>query len=70
VFSARPATRVGAIIALLGLAAYSLATLIRRGAAPWAPLLWLASLAAAIVGALGVAPLVLTMAAGVEILRH
>ena len=56
--------QVGAILALLGLAVYSLDTLIRRGAAPWAPVLWLASLAAAILGTLGVAPPVATIAAG------
>jgi hypothetical protein len=57
--------QVGAILALLGLAVYSLDTLLRAGAAPWPPVLWLASLAAAILGTLGVAPLVATIAAGV-----
>lgn len=57
--------QVGAVLALIGLAAYSIETLVRRGAARWAPVLWLASLACAVAGALGVAPLVLTTAAGV-----
>lgn len=57
--------QLGATIALLGLAGYSLHTLFHRSAAPWAPLLWLASLACGIVGALGVAPLILTITAGV-----
>jgi len=57
--------QVGATIALLGLAAYSVETLLRSGAAPWAPVLWLAALASGIVAVLGVAPLTLTMAAGV-----
>lgn len=57
--------QIGATIALLGLAAYSIETLLRRGAAPWAPVLWLVSLACAIVGVVGVAPPILTIAAGV-----
>lgn len=57
--------QIGATIALLGLAAYSIETLLRRGAAPWAPVLWLVSLACAIVATVGVAPPVLTVAAGV-----
>lgn len=59
--------QIGAGLALLGLAAYSVETLFRRSAAPWGPLLWLVALACGVVGALGVAPLVLTVAAGVAL---
>jgi len=55
----------GATLALLGLAAYSIEALFRRGAAPFAPLLWLVSLGCGIAGAAGLAPGALTVAAGV-----
>ena len=57
--------QIGATIALLGLSAYSIETLLRRGAAPWAPVSWLVSLVCALVGVVGVAPPILTIAAGV-----
>ena len=57
--------QIGATGALLGLAAYSIETLLRRGAAPSAPVLWLVSLVCAMVGVVGVAPPILTIAAGV-----
>jgi hypothetical protein len=57
--------QIGAAIALVGLAAYSVETVIRRGASLCPPVLWLVSLACAIVGALGVAPHILIGAAGV-----
>ena len=57
--------QVGAGVALLGLAAYSVETLVRRGASLCPPVLWLVSLMCAIAGALGLAPATLTGAAGV-----
>ncbi|HEX4303697.1 MAG TPA: hypothetical protein VHZ78_12950 [Rhizomicrobium sp.] len=57
--------RMGAAVALLGLAIYASETLLRRNAAPWAPVLWLLSLAAGIVGATGVLPEAMTAVAGV-----
>ena len=45
--------QLGATVALLGFAAYSIETLVRRNAAPWAPLLWLLALVVGIAGALG-----------------
>ena len=56
--------QVGALIALLGLGTYAIETLIRRGARPLGPMLWLGALACAAVSALGVAPLMLATAAG------
>lgn len=57
--------QLGATVALLGFASYSVETLIRRSAAPWAPLLWLLSLALGIAGVAGLAPQSLILAAGV-----
>jgi hypothetical protein len=57
--------QIGAAVALLGLAAYAIETLLRRSAALWAPVLWLASLVCGIAGAAGLAPEVLMIAAGV-----
>jgi len=57
--------QLGATIALLGLAIYSLETLLRRNAAVLAPVLWLVSLAAGIAATAGLAPLPMMAAAGV-----
>ncbi len=57
--------QLGAAVALLGLAAYAVETLLRRGAVPWAPVLWLISLVFGIAGAAGLAPDAMTAAAGV-----
>jgi hypothetical protein len=57
--------QLGATLALLGLAAYAIETLLRRNAAPWAPTLWLISLAFGIAGATGLAAEAMTVAAGV-----
>ena len=57
--------QLGATVALLGLTAYSFETLLRRSAAPFAPLFWLISLAAGIAGAAGFMPESMTIAAGV-----
>ena len=56
--------QLGATVALLGFASYSIETLIRRSAAPWAPLLWLLSLALGIAGVAGIAPQSMILAAG------
>ncbi len=57
--------QMGAAVALLGLAIYSVETLLRRHGAPWAPMLWLLALAAGIAGAAGVSPAAMTAVAGV-----
>lgn len=57
--------QLGATIALLGLAIYSLETLLRRNAAVLAPVLWLVSLAAGIAATAGLAPLPMMAVAGV-----
>ena len=57
--------QIGAGVALLGLAAYSVETLVRRAASLCPPALWFVSLMCAIAGALGLAPATLTGAAGV-----
>jgi len=54
--------QLGAAIALLGLAAYAVETLLQRSATPWAPILWLLSLAAGIAGAAGFMPQAMTIA--------
>ena len=63
--SARPATRSARPARCSDWRPYSIETLLRRGAAPWAPVLWLVSLVCAMVGVVGVAPPILTIAAGV-----
>lgn len=57
--------QLGATIALLGLAIYSLETLLRRNALVLAPVLWLVSLAAGIAATAGIAPLPMMAVAGV-----
>jgi hypothetical protein len=57
--------QLGATIALLGLALYSVETLITHRAAVWAPVAWLVSLAAGIAATLGLQPVALTALAGV-----
>jgi hypothetical protein len=57
--------QLGATVALLGLAGYSLMTLVRRSGAPWAPAAWLIALGFGIAGTLGFAPQAMTIAAGV-----
>lgn len=59
------AYQLGAAVALLGLALYSLETLFKRSAAILAPVLWLTSLAAGVAGMAGFAPQAMTIAAGV-----
>ncbi|HXC54757.1 MAG TPA: hypothetical protein VNU97_05655 [Rhizomicrobium sp.] len=59
------AYRLGAGVALLGLAVYALETLATRRAAPWAPSLWLVSLVCGIAGTLGFEPPAMTALAGV-----
>jgi hypothetical protein len=73
--------QLGATIALLGLALYSVETLITRRAPVWAPSIWLLSLAAGIAATGGLQPVAMTalagiafgvgfVVAGVEILRR
>jgi hypothetical protein len=57
--------QLGATVALIGLAVYTVETLLRRNAAPWAPVLWLVTLACGIAGAAGLAPEAMMVAAGV-----
>jgi hypothetical protein len=57
--------QLGATIALLGLAIYSVETLLRGSAAVWAPCAWLVSLAAGVAATAGLQPLMLTALAGV-----
>jgi len=57
--------QLGAAIALLGLAVLSGETLLRKLGGAGSAILWLASLALGILGALGVAPAVMVLAAGV-----
>jgi hypothetical protein len=52
-------------VSLLGLALNATETLIKRSAALWSPVLWLASLGCAIAVVAGVAPEVMTIASGV-----
>ena len=57
--------QLGAAVALLGLAGYSLMTLYRRSGAPWAPVAWLIALGFGIAGTLGFEPALMTAAAGI-----
>jgi hypothetical protein len=57
--------QLGATIALAGLNAHALETLWMRSAAPWAPILWLVSLACGLTGTAGVAAATMTALAGV-----
>jgi hypothetical protein len=57
--------QLGAAIALLGLALYSLETLVGRHASPWAPVAWLASLAAGLAATAGFQPVAMTALAGI-----
>jgi hypothetical protein len=57
--------QLGATVALIGLALYSVETLLRRNAAPLAPVLWLVSLAAGIAATAGIVPLPMMALAGV-----
>jgi hypothetical protein len=57
--------QLGAAIALLGLAIYSVETLLRGSTAGWAPCAWLVSLVAGAAAAAGFQPLMMTALAGV-----
>ena len=57
--------KVGATVALAGLAFHSAMTLVRRSGAPWAPVAWLIALGFGIAGTAGFEPALMTVAAGV-----
>lgn len=57
--------QLGATIALVGLALYAVEALTARTIAPWAPVLWLVSLAAGIAATVGVVPMAMLALAGV-----
>src|SRR5262249_25627084 len=57
--------QLGATIALLGLALYSVETLVTRRAGVGAPIAWLLSLAAGLAATVGLQPVAMTALAGV-----
>ena len=59
------AYQLGAAVALVGLAIYSLETLVTRRASAWAPTAWLGSLAAGLAATAGYQPAAMTALAGV-----